>query len=334
MNMDDLYRLLRTGHVQAQGIVDTVTDPLLVLDESLNVVTASRSFFETFKVGRYETIGQPLNGLGNGQWDIPELRRLLLEVIPKTTAVIDYEVQHEFPALGKRTMLLTARMLHHPDSSSHSMLLSIVDATERHRRESSRDMLFNEIRHRMKNLLSVAQSIGRQTTTEGRTAEEYRDDFLGRFGALVAAHELAFARHDGTGLQQLLERVLAPYTVNSDAVVIEPGAVVELSSHQLTSLSMVLHELATNAVKYGALSAAGGQVRVRWEVAADSGDLTLSWIERGGPPVTAPTKKGFGTSLIHSTTAYNLGGEVRQEFAADGLETDIVVPLRNTSPSP
>src|SRR5690606_11302041 len=90
MNMEDLYRLLRSGHVQAQGIVDTISDPLLVLDSNLCVLAASRSFFETFKVDRYETIGHPIYELGDRQWDIPELRRLLEDVIPKATALIDY----------------------------------------------------------------------------------------------------------------------------------------------------------------------------------------------------------------------------------------------------
>ena len=193
MNMEDLYRLLRAGHVQAQGIVDTVADPLLVLDQGLRVVSASRSFFETFKVDRYETIGQPLHELGDGQWDNPELRRLLGEVIPKSAAVIDYEVEHDFPGLGRRKMLLTARTLHHPDNGSHSMLLSIADITERARQDATKDMLFSELRHRMKNLLGLAQSLARQTATEGRTAEQYRDDFLGRFSALAQAHDLSFA---------------------------------------------------------------------------------------------------------------------------------------------
>jgi len=92
MNVEDRYRLLRTSPVQAQGIVDTVRDSVLVLDESLRVQSANRPFFQTFRVDRYETIGQPLYELGNGQWDIPDLRRLLSDIIPKSTAVIDYRV--------------------------------------------------------------------------------------------------------------------------------------------------------------------------------------------------------------------------------------------------
>lgn len=333
MHMEDLYRLLRTGHVQAQGIVDTIADPLLVLDSSLCVQAASRSFFETFKVDRYETIGQPLHELGNGQWDIPELRRLLVEVIPKTTVVVNYEVEHEFPDLGRRTMLLTARTLHHPDNHTHTMLLSIVDATDRRRRDAAKDMLFGELRHRMNNLLAVAQSLARNTATKGRSAEEYRDEFLGRFNALVEAQNLAFATQAETGLKALIERILKPYGGSAEAFVVEMGEAVELPPRTIMSLSLVLHELATNAAKYGALSVAGGQVRVSWQVEDENTRLRLSWAESGGPQVTAPSKTGYGTKLIESATTYSLGGEVEQRYAAGGLETEIVIPLGGASQS-
>src|SRR5690554_2587482 len=150
MNMEDLYRLLRASHVQAQGIVDTVSEPLLVLDKSLCIQNANRAFFDTFKVDRDDTIGRPLYQLGDGHWDIPELRRMLEDVILKATAVINFKVERDFPALGARIMLVTARTLYHPDNGSHSMLLSIVDATEQMDELASKDMLFGELRHRMK----------------------------------------------------------------------------------------------------------------------------------------------------------------------------------------
>jgi PAS domain-containing protein len=170
MNTDVFYRLLRTNHVQAQGIVDTVSDPLLVLDSGLSVQAASRAFFETFGVDSDETIGQPIYGLGNGQWDIPELRRLLEDVIPRSTAVINYQVEHNFPQLGQRTMLVTARTLRDAKQHSHTMLLTIVDATDQQRREEAKDLLFGEMRHRMRNFFGIAQALARQTMTEGLTA--------------------------------------------------------------------------------------------------------------------------------------------------------------------
>src|SRR5690606_12098849 len=107
------------------------------------------------------------------------------------TAVINYEVRHDFPGLGERIMLVTARTLHHPDNGSHSMLVSIVDATDAHDRGVAKDMLFSELQHRMKNLLTVAQSLARNTTTKGRSAEQYRDAFMGRFSALIDAQDIA-----------------------------------------------------------------------------------------------------------------------------------------------
>jgi len=292
MNMEDLYRLLRAGHVQAQGIVDTIADPLLVLDAGLCVQNASRSFFETFKVDRYETIGQPLYKLGDGQWDIPALRRLLEDVIPKSAAVINFEVEHEFPGIGPKTMLVTARTLHHPDYGSHSMLLSIVDATDRLKREAAKDMLFGELRHRMKNLLAVVHSMARQTSTEGRSAQQFRDDFLGRFAALVDAQDMAFAEQGEAGMAALFERVLAPYATNPDAIVIERGPDVVLGPAMVMSLMLVLHEMATNAAKYGALSVRGGKVRVSWDVEKTNPKLRLEWVESGGPIVSVPEKTG------------------------------------------
>ena len=329
MDMEDLYRLLRSSHVQAQGIVDTVPDPLLVLDESLCIQTASRSFFETFAVDRFETIGQRIYELGNGQWNIPELRRLLGEVVPKSAAVIDYEVEHEFPHLGRRTMLVTARTLHHPDKASRSLLLSIVDVTERRGRDAARDLLLGELRHRMKNLLAVAQSIARQTATEGRSAVEYRDDFLGRFGALVEAQDLALAEHTETNLGTLIERVLAPYATDPEAIVIHRGPDVDLGSRALLSLGLVVHELATNAAKYGALSVSGGRVRISWRVEASQ--LRLNWVESGGPPVSPPKTTGYGSQLIQYATTYSLGGKVEHKYAPGGLEADIVIPLAKPS---
>lgn len=332
MNMEDLYRLLRTGHIQAQGIVDTVADPMLVLDASLCVQNASRAFFETFKVDREETIGHPIYELGNGQWDIPELRRLLADVIPKATAIINFEVEHTFPALGRRTMLLTARTLFHPDGASHTLLLSIVDATDRYRRDMAKDMLFGELRHRMKNLLSVVKAIAHQTTTQDRSAKEYRDVFLGRFSALIEAQELAYAEQDEVGVDRLLNIILAPYADKPEAVVIEPGEAIELGPHMIMSLSLVLHELATNAAKYGALSVPSGQVRVGWQVEDANSKLRLKWVESGGPPVSRPAVAGYGSQLIRSTIVYNLHGEVEQDYAVDGFRTEIVIPL-GTAPS-
>lgn len=261
----------------------------------------------------------------NGQWDIPDLQRLLTDVIPKATAVVNFKVEHDFPDLGPRKMLVTARTLFHPDLNSHSMLLVIVDVTEQTQRADTKDLLFGELRHRTKNMFAMVQSLARRTETAGRSAEQYRDAFLGRLDALVSAQDLAFTDQGDTGLKALIERILSPFAGREAGFVIEGSAVAELPSSMGSPLSLVLHELSTNAVKYGALSA-GGQVRISWQVDQE-GQLRLNWVETGGPPVTPPEKTGFGTRLIQSLVSYSLEGHVEQTYAAEGLQVEVVIPL-------
>ncbi|MBD9375183.1 PAS domain-containing protein [Rhizobium sp. ARZ01] len=334
MNLEDLYRLMRNSHVQAQSIIDTVPDPLLVLDRNLCIQTASRAFFTTFQVDRAETIGQHLYELGNRQWDIPELRLLLEDVIPKSMAVVDYEVEHDFPSIGRRTMLVSAQRLFHPDNNSRTLLLSIVDATKRRQREAEKDVLLDELRHRTKNLLAVVQAMTRQTTAAGRSGEEYREDLLGRLNALIVAHDAAFSnsRETETELKEMVEQTLEPYSEASVGILVESGPSVRLPPQQAVSLSLVLHELATNAIKYGALSNPTGQVRIHWEIEeASAPKLRLVWQESGGPPVAPPAVKGFGTKLIEFIATHELGGRVELNYAPAGLIVEIVAPLGSVS---
>jgi two-component sensor histidine kinase len=329
VNLEDLYRLLRTNHVQAQSIVDTVREPLLVLDRDLCVVAANRSFFEVFQVGRDETIGRRLYELGDGQWDIPDLRHLLEAVIPRSAAIEGYEVEHAFPDLGRRTMLLNARKLFHPDNTSTTLLLAIEDVTERRRTEHERELRFGELQHRVKNLLAMAQALARQTRAEGRSAEEYRDAFLGRLEALAHAHELALAAEGGgVDLAELVRGILEPYA-GPEAGVVEAGPPVTLGMRRAQALALVLHELATNALKHGALSVPEGQVRIGWEVTEDEGvrRLRLRWEERDGPQVRPPATRGFGTDLIEAAATGELSGRAELTFTPGGLEAEITVLL-------
>jgi two-component system, chemotaxis family, CheB/CheR fusion protein len=137
---------LKCAHAYTECIVATVREPLLVLDASLCVRSASDSFFEIYRVAPEETISRPLYELGNGQWNIPELRQLLEEVLPKSSRVEDFEVEHRFETIGKRTMLLSARQLVQETGPSPSILLAIEDITARKQAES--DLTASEVRYR------------------------------------------------------------------------------------------------------------------------------------------------------------------------------------------
>ena len=138
---DDALRHVKDGHSLAHAIVDTVREALIVLDRDLRVVAASRSFYQTFGANPQDTQGQLFYDLDNGQWNIPALRRFLEEVIPQHRAIEGYEVEHEFPTIGRRTMLLNARQIfeeEHPDSTL--LLLAIEDITQRRDSCSRREL--------------------------------------------------------------------------------------------------------------------------------------------------------------------------------------------------
>ena len=204
------------------------------------------------------------------------------------------------------------------------------DITERRRAEQERELRFGELRHRVKNLLAMTQALARRTATEGRSSEEYRDAFLGRLMALARAHELAFGTEDkGADLATLVELTLDPYAGDRGAVAVVAGPPVMLEEAKVQALALVLHELATNAVKHGALSAREGRVRIGWEVeeAGEARRLRLRWEERGGPPVGPTAARGFGTLLVEHAGRHELGGSTELIFAPEGLRAAITVQL-------
>jgi two-component sensor histidine kinase len=327
MHLEDLYRLLRSEHVQAQGIVDTLEEPLLVIDEAGCVLTGNRGFFETFRVGRDDTVGRSLFALGNGQWDIPELRRLLNDMIPKSAAIIGYEVNADFPAIGSRTMCVSARRLVHPDNNSTSILILFEDATDRRRSEAEKDILLAETRHRMKNLLAIVRAIATQTIAEGRSGEEYRTAFLGRFEAVIRAEDLALAGSAQGDLNALVEQALGP--AGPERYRVDPGPPVRVKRSQVVPISLILHELVANAWKYGSLSKLGGLVHLTWSVAPEGGRsvLHLTWHEENGPPVVPPTRYGFGSRLIQHSAEHGLGGTAELNYAPTGLRIQVTAPM-------
>jgi two-component sensor histidine kinase len=286
MTLDELYRLLRTGHVQSQGIVDTMQQPLVVLDRSFNVLSANVAFYRFFQAEPDNTVGKELFALGNGQWDIPELRRLLAEVVPKATAVVGFEVKHMFPDLGERTMIVTARKLLHPDDYSTQMLVMFEDVTEQREANAATAILLAETRHRSKNLVAMLRSIAQQADVEGLTAAQYRDAFVGRVNAVANAQEFMFGDGSKADLATVLTRSVEPLA--GGRARIDAGEEIILTQHQVLPVSMILHELTTNAIKYGALSNAEGVVHIGWvvEQREEKSHLVLNWREEGGPPVS------------------------------------------------
>lgn len=280
---------------------------------------------------RDDTIGVPLRDLGNGQWNVPQLTTLIAEVIPKATAVIDYEITHDFPHIGKRTFLVTARRMWKPDNNSMNILVVFSDVTNSRDREREGSLLLSELRHRMKNLLGVVRAIANQTETQGKTAENYKATFLARLEAVLKAQLLMAGGTSAVALQDLVSEVVG--SLAGEALRLRGGPPAVLEEKQVLPMTMILHELATNALKYGALSDKGGTVDLSWTILPEgrSRSLRLVWAEKCTSPVSRPERTGMGTEIIQNGAKLGLNGRAELDFKPEGLVVTLVLPLTNNN---
>jgi PAS domain S-box-containing protein len=204
-----------------------------------------------------------------------------------------------------------------------------TDITERLKADEQRGLLIHELNHRVKNTLATVQSLAMQTMRNTERSADARELFESRLTALSRAHDvLTVESWEGAELGQVASRALEPFASKDGRVSID-GPNVWLTPKQALALSMTLHELATNATKYGALSNNAGTVQVSWVVATldGSGELELTWTEQGGPPVSPPTRKGFGTRLIQRNLAHDLGGDATIDYRPQGVVSVIRSPI-------
>ena len=203
-------------------------------------------------------------------------------------------------------------------------------ATTIARGEMLHDLLIEELNHRVKNTLAILQSIAVQTFRSASRSE--REKFEGRLGALAEAHNLlSTEKWQGSELQDVVKRVLQPYLLNNPERMKMFGPHVPLSPRVAVILSMIVHEIATNAAKYGALSNDSGTVTVDWEVITENATkkLRLIWTEAGGPHVTAPVQRGFGSRLIERSARDQLGGEATVDFLPRGVVYTVTCTLED-----
>lgn len=206
----------------------------------------------------------------------------------------------------------------------------LVDITARKRAEEMQQALIHELNHRVKNSLATVQSIAAQTFRVASDPAEFQEKFQGRLLALSKAHDL-LTRDSWTGLRidDLFDAELGPYAISGPERIRREGPEVALPPPIALSLGMVLHELATNAAKYGALSCGSGCVDLQWDVEGEMPDahLRLSWQESGGPAVAVPAARGFGTRFIERGITNDLGGEVELAFEPAGVHCRMRFPL-------
>jgi two-component sensor histidine kinase len=203
---------------------------------------------------------------------------------------------------------------------------TIQDITGRKEREEKEHLLMREINHRAKNMLSVVASIAHQMAA--RNPDDFVERFSERIQALSANQDLLVrSEWSGVEIADLVRAQLAPFAALFGSRIAVQGPRLRLNPASAQAIGLALHELATNAGKYGALSTDQGRVEISWGTAGDT--FTMSWTERDGPPVSAPQQRGFGSTVMESMAERSLGGEVHLDYARSGISWRLICPAGN-----
>ncbi|HZL58145.1 MAG TPA: histidine kinase dimerization/phosphoacceptor domain -containing protein [Stellaceae bacterium] len=325
------------------AIVDTVREPLVVLDDKLNVLIASRSFYSTFKVSQEDTEGRPLHELGNGQWNIPALRKLLDNVIPQHANIEEHEVEHEFPSIGRRIMRLNARKVFYEGNNSTSLLLAIEDVTDRRGLErdkdalmKQKDLLLQEMHHRVNNSLQIIASIlllKAQTVQSEETRQHLRDAHERVVAVATVQQQLQPATFGApigakTYLTRLCESLAASMIQKDQPIAltteIDDGT---MTSEQAVSIGLITTELVINALKHAFPNGAKGTIVVRYEVSEEAWRLSVAddGIGMSGSLAEGPVKSGLGTSIVDALTR-QLRGRVITAPGSPGTTVSVTGP--------
>ena len=335
----DLTEQRRTEAIVAaerflRSILEQAAEPIVVCDARGRITHASGA---ALSLGAGEMIGQPfaealLLEAPEGGARRRRGRRLLASRVARALrgeGVSGAEFCWIGPHGERCHYLLSAAPLHDSWDAVVGCIVMLAEISERKRAEERQQVLLAELSHRVKNTLATVRSIAIQTLRNAPSLEAFAPMFNGRLGALAVAHGLLTKTGWGeVELGELIRRIVAPYENGPDATRVD-GPPARLRARQVVPMTLMLHELATNAAKYGALSTATGRLTVTWtvEATAPARSLRLHWREAGGPEVRPPAGKGFGTALIERSMAYELDGDARLDFRPEGLCCELVFPL-------
>jgi len=266
-----------------QSVIDTIRDPLVVLEQDMTIVTASKAFLTIFGIAEAEARGRRFSELGQHQWDVPDLRRLMEKVLPEDKPIENFEIEDDFPGLGRRVFNLNARKVFQPGNHSHRMLLVFEDITDRKQRENDAQMLTNEISHRIKNNLQLIVGL---IAYEARSMPEpYVQGYSAmqaRIGAIAQLYDLiSRSNRDRTVpvdayLREIAKNMSASLLGNASDIKIEVKAeALHIDSDRAVPLGLLVNELATNAVKH-AFPRGMGRVVLSAAQVGDQIELTVA----------------------------------------------------------
>jgi chemotaxis protein methyltransferase CheR len=324
----------------AEAIVDTIRDPLLVLDQHLCVVTANRAFYQTFRMKLEDIHGRPVYGLGDGEWDIHELRLLLAEVGPRHAVMEPYEFDRDFSAIGRRSMQLNARAVFNRKNARKLILITIEDVTDRRTAEQNttellqqKETLLQEMQHRVANSLQIIANIlmlkARKVQSE-ETRVHLRDAHDRVMSMAIVQQQLQASGHGepielGPYLSRLCGALAASMIGDNGAITLKveanAGTVV---SGEAVSIGLIVAELVINALKHAFPGGNEGRILVGY--AADGANWRLSVSDNGVGLQQDGDRcghTGLGTTIVEAL-AHQLKARVETNGRSPGMTVSIV----------
>jgi two-component system CheB/CheR fusion protein len=332
--IEDLTRDLRNRFDSLETVVDLVPVGIVILNDSAS---------EPIRVNRAgaRLLGDDDSGKGLRPVSVPirlfdKGRELLPNETPLRQAHESRKTIANFEGRLLRadgsyvSVALSASPLFNKAGEIRGAIAAIADISQRKLAELHQQLLVNELNHRVKNMLATVQAVASQSFRNAGSMAQARGAFEQRLMALSIAHDMLTRENwEAVGLTEIVSGFMAAHCAVDHGQYTADGPEVRISPKSALALSMALHELGTNALKYGALSTKAGHVSILWTVTKPVPDqrLLMSWVETGGPSVAPPKKRGFGTRMIERGLAQDLGGQVILDFAETGIVCTIDAPL-------
>jgi two-component system CheB/CheR fusion protein len=315
------------------AIVASSQEAIIGMSSDGVITTWNGGAERTYGYSAAEAIGRPL-ALIMSKDSGDDMRQMIARARRSTTgAVVEIE---RLTKDGRKIFVLSSIS---PIRSPNGRMIGVAaierDITERKIAERQQKVLLAELNHRVKNTLATVLSIFSRTRQSAESLESFAKSFEGRIRALARAHDLLSRNMwSGVDLRQMLQQELAPYAEAGDGEIALAGRPIFVSARAGLALGMIVHELATNAAKYGALSNSSGKVALGWKVGPRGGGpaLSLTWTERGGPPVKKPRNSGFGLRFMQRSLEYEFDGALDLRFAPRGLRAILHIPMDELQP--
>jgi PAS domain S-box-containing protein len=320
-----LDQRLRDQQFYTRSLIESNIDALMTTDPSGIITDVNKQMESLTGCTRDELIGAPFKSF----FTDPERAEAGIKRVLSEKKVTDYELTARARD-GKETVVsYNATTFYDRSRTLQGVFAAARDVTERKEVEAKLHFLMRELTHRTKNLLAVIQAMARQTARSAGSTESFLEKFNARLQALAASHDVLVQEEWlSATLADLVRMQLSPYLDRRAPQFSIEGPIVLLKPDAAQNLGFALHELATNAAKYGALSVPEGRVSIAWHwlPEAEGNGVELDWVESGGPAVVKPAQRGFGSMVIERNLADGLNTKVDLAFRAEGLQCKILLP--------